>query len=116
MASGAAMANGAAMAERTKTEAARVRLFQAIAAAAARGTWMAKAHLVGERVGLSREQTDTLCADLQVAGLVHQPPAHRFVSVTPRGWRWWQRLPHDAPAATRVGPGHPRGRGRGAPA
>ena len=100
------------MGERTTTEAARVRLFRAIAAAAAQGTGMAKAHLVGEQLGLSRAQTDTLCADLQAAGLVQPTPAHRFVSVTPRGWWWWQRRPQDAPETTTVGLGHPRGRGR----
>jgi hypothetical protein len=101
------------MAERTTTEAARVRLFQAIAAAAAQGTGMAKAHLVGEQVGLTWEQTDTLCADLQAAGLVQRTPAHLLVSVTPRGWLWWQRLPQAAPAAAGVVLGPPRGRGRG---
>jgi hypothetical protein len=102
------------MAERAETEAARVRLFRAIAAAAAQGAGIAQAHRIGEQVGLSREQTDTFCADLQAAGLLQPTPAHRFVSVTPRGWLWWQRLPQETPAAARVGLGPPQGRGRGA--
>ena len=102
------------MAESAETEAARARLFQGIAAAAAQGAGIAQAHRIGEQLGLSWEQTDTLCADLQAAGLLQRTPAHLLVSVTPRGWLWWQRLPQDAPAAARVVLGPPRGRGRGA--
>ena len=69
------------MATSIRTDEACVRLFQRIAATAAQGTGLAKAHLVGEQLGLSWEQTDTLCADLQVAGLVQPTPAHLFVSV-----------------------------------